>query len=216
MSCAETSASNCHRCMPSQGTRVPPARSGGSPSTGTRCAGLIVNPGTSGARHSARPKAQLWRISGEPHAQGCRDHCSANSESPVVPAESSEDRDHGFPLAGSPMVPENSHQIGSRRISSQHSTVSLACWEVGFEGGTFKTPPRTLVNSGVEAGWSVANPTPHAQPTSASHLASSSLAKIASNPWVGQTQFTRSLPSLGGTCHGKTITLHYRMATWRT
>lgn len=141
----------------------------------------IVEPSQQGALRRYRrdggtppiaiPGSTLVRV--QPEHQGCGDqgYC-ANPTFSAVPAECVEDRptqlcsqqsEGRANRKGRTKREPPSPHIGFRRpvqISTLHSERPAA----GFEGGTAKTPPRTLVNSGVEASWSEVPPTPLAGP----------------------------------------------------
>ena len=104
-----------------------------------------------------------------PKSPGCRGHWRATNDPPVVPAVPELERRCGYSratvrqssLVGGPAVghpkqttekQEASNQDGYRR-PAQISTLCSDHRAVGCEGGTAKTPPLTLVNSGVAADW---------------------------------------------------------------
>ena len=125
------------------------------PSTGTSASGYI--PGHSRDGHSARSQAQSL-IRGQAQAQGCGDSCRANSVSPVVLIwHVDRATQFHFPSrekVGRPEKQRASTCAGDRQpvqlsvLSTQGDAIQSGGSLVA--GGTAKTLPRTLVNSGVQ------------------------------------------------------------------
>ena len=132
-------------------------------------------------------QAQL-RYRDMPQSQGCREGVSAGHASLAVPPADAEDRVMQFlsPSGsrrqavfsgwrpGMKLEGRTPEKVSQRELPSPSNGFRREMFEnsiprkidspqaAGFEGGTAKTPPRSLVDFGLEASRSAAPPTPHA------------------------------------------------------
>ena len=184
--CSETTGEKCFSRLLSTDARASPERLVPGPSTCTCHRRLIANAGGTGGVQTGLPQALLVR--GAAHTQGLgRQDGGAPLHLPEVPANTV-DRTPPSPisLAGCPAVSTDkvsrgeppSTVYGFRRpgksgaFRAPEDPIHSDRDALG-EGGTAKTPPRTLVDSGVALGMSLANPTPVARTSMLSRTDSS-------------------------------------------